>query len=390
MPFTGKATFTAGADLPEIVEDVSDLISIASPFETPLLDHLGDPNRAASATVHEWIEDELLPNSDTINQGSFTPNASDATAITMTNGARFRVGDQVRPFGAREVMFVTAVAGNVVTFVRRYGGSPTSALANGQRLVILANAALEGDDKPDTRFTNRVRRRNYTQIFTAAVEVSGSMHASRAYGAPNEIEFQKQSRVRELVRDLEAAVINGFAASANPQGSASVRRTMQGIVPFIATNNFVPNTGGFPAGGGAGQNELTEPLLNAALRLIWENAQSRIDTIVVAGAQKRRINQFLAATRQSTTAQTNFQDVVSTYETDFGKARVILARAVPPDTLLLLDSSRIDVLPLAGRSFHFKPLAATGDKEQGQLIGEYTLELRNELSHGLIRGLAAT
>ncbi len=60
MPFTGKATFSAGNDLPELVEDVSDIIGIVSPFETPLLDHLGDAKRAALGTVHEWIEDALV------------------------------------------------------------------------------------------------------------------------------------------------------------------------------------------------------------------------------------------------------------------------------------------------------------------------------------------
>ena len=43
MAFTGKATYTAGATLPEIAEDVGDIIGIVSPFETPLLDVLGDP-----------------------------------------------------------------------------------------------------------------------------------------------------------------------------------------------------------------------------------------------------------------------------------------------------------------------------------------------------------
>ena len=43
MPFTGKATYSAGATLPEIAEDVSDIIALVSPYETPLLDHLGDP-----------------------------------------------------------------------------------------------------------------------------------------------------------------------------------------------------------------------------------------------------------------------------------------------------------------------------------------------------------
>ena len=55
--------------------------------------------------------------------------------------------------------------------------------------------------------------------------------------------------------------------------------------------------------------------------------------------------------------------------------------------VLLLDSSRIDVLPLAGRSFHYKPLASTGDFDAGEIIGEYTLELRNQSAHGMITGL---
>ena len=44
-------------------------------------------------------------------------------------------------------------------------------------------------------------------------------------------------------------------------------------------------------------------------------------------------------------------------------------------------------MPLRGRSFHYKPLAATGDSQAGLCLGEYTLELRNENAHGLIKGL---
>jgi hypothetical protein len=74
------------------------------------------------------------------------------------------------------------------------------------------------------------------------------------------------------------------------------------------------------------------------------------------------------------------------YESDFGVCRVALSRWVPFGTVMLLDSSRIDVMPLAGRSFHYKPLASTGDRESGQMIGEYTCEFRNENAHGLITG----
>jgi hypothetical protein len=63
---------------------------------------------------------------------------------------------------------------------------------------------------------------------------------------------------------------------------------------------------------------------------------------------------------------------------------------MPPDRLLLLDSSRVDVLPLAGRHFHSKALAATGDAQVAQIVGEYTTEFRNENAHAVIDNLSVT
>lgn len=142
MSFTGKATYSAGATLPEIAEDVSDIIGIISPFETPLLNHLGDPRRAARSTIHEWIEDSLLPNSDAINQQSFTPDALTETSITVDHGSYFRVGDQIRPAGSHEILFVTDISENELTVVRGYGGTTAEALTDDQVLHIIGNAAL--------------------------------------------------------------------------------------------------------------------------------------------------------------------------------------------------------------------------------------------------------
>src|SRR5438445_9119409 len=108
MSFTGKATYTAGTSLPEIAEDVSDLVGINSPFETPLLDALGDPARPARATVHEWLEDALLPNTDHINDASYT-NALTDTQFVVHDASRFRVGDQIKIESAKEIMLVTAI-----------------------------------------------------------------------------------------------------------------------------------------------------------------------------------------------------------------------------------------------------------------------------------------
>ncbi len=387
MAFTGKATYSAGSTLPELAEDVSDIIGIVSPHETPLLDHLGDAKRPAMSTVHEWIEDALVPNTGQISDPGI---AGGDTSMTLADASAFRPGDLIRFGTTGEVALVTSVDGasNAIVVARGYGGTTPATLVNGMPITIIGNAALEGADAGAARFTNRVRRSNFCQIFSAALEVSGTLQAARAYGVADEVDYQKQERMRELLRDLENTVINGVAPTANPQGSSTVRRSMNGILRSISTNYFVPGTGPIPDGDGAGADGLTEPVLNAALKAIWDQSSGTVDTIVCGGAQKRRINAFATQGRAYLPEDTTYRDLVSVYESDFGVCRVILSRWTPPGTVLLLDSSRISVMPLQGRSFHYQPLASTGDAINGQVVGEYTLEFKNENAHGVISGLA--
>jgi hypothetical protein len=384
MAFTGKSTFTAGSTLPEIADDVADIVGIVSPHETPLLDALGDPLYSATSTRHEWLEDALLPNSDTINQPGIDDSALNVTSLTVANGDRFRAGDLLQAAGSHEVILVTAVATNTLTVSRGYGGTTKQVLTNTLTLTILGNAALEGADAGNARFTVRTRKANYTQIFSAAVQVSGTEAAVRQLHVDDEMQYQTTNRIRELLRDLENTAINGVAAATNPEGTSTTRRTMRGIIAGITTNNLAPGSGLIPADAGLGEEHV-----NAALRTIWEASGNKPDLILVGGAQKRRINGFIQTSQRVAPANESFKNLVSIYESDFGVCRVVLSRYVPPDCALFLDSSKISVMPLAGRSFHFKPLATTGDYQSGEVLGEYTLELRNEKAHGVLKGLSS-
>ena len=384
MAFTGKATYSAGTTLPELAEDVSDVIGIISPYETPLLDALGDPLREATSTHHEWLEDELLPNKDAINDDTYTDPSAD-TDFVVDHGSRFRIGDQIQVESSEELMLVTNISTNTLTVVRGYAGTTPENLADNQVINILGNAALEGADKPSARFTNRSRCGNYTQIFTATVEVSGTDMAASQLGLSDEMDYQKQERLRELIRDLENTIINGGQPASNPEGSGSVRRSMNGIVQHLATHVFHTGDSGFPTG-----TDLDEAKINYVLRQIWTSSSANVDLIIVGGFQKRKINAFCADSRAYGANDTTFTDMISIYESDFGVCKIITTRWMPQDAALLLDSSRINVLPLAGRSFHFKPLASGGDYECGELIGEYTVELKNEAAHGLIRDLSTS
>ncbi|MGF1632592.1 MAG: DUF5309 family protein [Phycisphaerae bacterium] len=377
MAFTGKATYSAGSTLPEIAEDVSDLIGINSPHETPLLDALGDPARPARSTQHEWLEDSLLPNTDAVAV------VVDGQTWEVGNLDRFRKGDLLRVGTGSEVILVSDIdtIDDALVLTRGYGGTTAGTVTAGDVLHIIGNAALEGADAEAARFTNRVRRHNWSQIFSATVEVSGSELAVNQIGIGDELDYQKNQRTRELLRDLENTVINGVANATTPGGSQTVRRSMDGILPRIATNRFGVGADGFPD-----DTVLSEQQLNLALRTIWQNSAGRVDLILVGGQEKRAINQFVASNRRYYNSTDSFRDALSVYESDFGVCRIVMSRYVPAGTVLLLDSGRIDVMPLAGRSFHYKPLARTGDRESGLVVGEYTMELRNENAHGVISG----
>jgi hypothetical protein len=158
---------------------------------------------------------------------------------------------------------------------------------------------------------------------------------------------------------------------------------MRGVMSYIETNRFVPGVN-FPSG-----TDLTETKLNLALRNIWNGSAGRVDLIVCGGGLKRAINGFVGSNRRYGAEAETFKSLINVYESDYGVCRIVLSRYVSSDTVLLLDSSRIEVMPLAGRSFHYKPLASTGDRESGLVVGEYTVEFRNESAHGVITGLAA-
>ncbi len=378
MSFTGKATYDAGASLPELVDDVSDLVGLISPFDTPLLDAIGSPRYSAKSTRHEWFEDQLNPNFSAINNiGGYDDVA---TSWVVDDGAVFRVGDIIRPEGSDEVLQVTGISTNTLTVTRGYGGSTAEAVVDNQKVSVIGHAALEGEDAAAANYRARVRKENFSQIFTETVTISGSMDAVGLHAVEREFDYQVIQRLRELMRSLEQTVICGFKAAANPQGSASVRRTMGGLLQFI--------TGSVDDAGAAA---LDEALLNASLRNVWEKG-GRPTAIVCNGFQKRKISSFIQSSRRYEPESNALRNVVDVYESDFGVQRVILSRWVPADKILLLDLDKLQVMPLQGRSFFVKPLAESGDFRKAQLIGEYTLEILNggDGGHGVITNLATS
>jgi hypothetical protein len=246
------------------------------------------------------------------------------------------------------------------------------------------NAAAEGADAAPATQVGPTRFGNWTQIFTATVDVSGTLEASNTAGTKSELSRQMTKKSKELKRDQEAAFVSENLSV------ASGTRKLAGASALIATN-ALHGTGGSTAGFNpatsvtgavvAGTNKaLIEADFKAGIGKVWEQSDGAI-TAFVNGGLKSKISTFTGNSQLTQDASTNeIVNNVKLYECDFGIVKVILSRYVSPTTVLLIDPTLWSVATL--RKYQKTELGIKGDSTQYQLLTEVTLECKNEAGNG--------
>jgi hypothetical protein len=124
--------------------------------------------------------------------------------------------------------------------------------------------------------------------------------------------------------------------------------------------------------------------MNGLLQLTWSGSNGETATDAYVGAfLKRKISAF--AGRAGSTVQVGEQTAVNSidfYISDFGEVAIHLHRYVfvsGTDATQRFLAIRPDKYAIAFlREPHLEELAKTGDSTRGQVIGELTLEYKNE------------
>ena len=371
MAWTGRATYT---DSDSIAEDVSSLITLTSHLDTPFLDFIGNPSTPANNIKYEWLTEASNAKSDPL---ATTVNDS-LTTIVATDGTKFKAGMIIRI--GDELMLVDSIATHTLTVnARGYGDSTAAAHTAADTIHIVAWPALEGEDAPASRETSRTRVYNYTQIFDATVSISESEKNVNQIGIANEYEHQKALRLRELNQDLETAVFTSSWHSTTPQGSTTVRRTMQGMMYYFSTNAT-----------NASAATLGKDNFTGWARTAWSNGARNMNLITCNAFQKSKFDDFITSARRYGPSDELMKLKLDIVETSFGDFNVMLNHNMPDDEIWLLDTSLIQVKPLKNSSWQHKPLGEVGLSEKGIVWGEYTLEMKNEAGHARIYGLATS
>lgn len=237
-----------------------------------------------------------------------------------------------------------------------------------------ANNQIEGADFSFAIPGYRTRTGAYTQIFTKTLEVSETLRAVSVAGLEDEFAYQMEKRMKEIATDIEKALITATGNS----GASGTARRLKGIFAFITTN--------VESGTGTATEYLTESMYNNMLQEVWTSG-GRPDYSYVNGFQKRKISSFATSnTRYQEVAEDGaLKNYVSLYESDFGKQRIELDPFMDTDKVAVLQRDMWKVAVLRG----IKPVdvATVGDAKRGALVGELTLEARNEAASGEIIGL---
>ncbi|WP_163327615.1 DUF5309 family protein [Desulfurobacterium thermolithotrophum] len=370
----------ASYDLKNVVRDLTEELSIVvqrQPTLISLIPHAA-PNQYAHSPTHEWLEDIVSPEVDTL---AADLDAS-ATSMTVTDGTKFQPGMVLTFEGSEELVKVTAVSGNTLTVVRGYAETPKEAHSSGTEVKIIARprdeGTLPGDDNPGALPGTEW---NQTQIFDITVKVTRTAQNTAQYGIDNLINHRVSQGLQVISRRMNNAIIYG----------RRVKR-VEGVEPGMMGGilYFLKQPGGNVVN--AAGSDLTQKLLNDAIEKIALDGGNP-NVLVCNTTQARKISAFnannIVIQREDQTAG-NF---VARFVSDLPAGiitTIVVDTNFPKDKIAILDTSRLRLVPLRGstiRDFDATPPGA--DFIARRILGEYTLEVRNaKQAHGLLEGLA--
>ena len=232
-------------------------------------------------------------------------------------------------------------------------------------------ASAEGAAATYTALTQPSRIVNLTSILTETFRVSGTERATNPAGGQDPLDYQAGKALRNWKMKEEYQIVNGSLTS-GVSGTGAVMAGLKSVITTLATSR---NSG----------TSLSETEFQDMHQASWENGgtDNAFDLVLVPFGLKRKIDGFTAgATKYVDQSDKKLTQPVAIYETSAGVARIMQHRYVPssattPGPRFL--GIKEDLYRIAYLRRPFKEmLAKDGDRENGQIVGEFTLEYLGE------------
>ena len=327
-------------------------------------------------------------------------------------------------FSQREDLanFISNIVRDDVPFMSSIGKGKATAVSHEWSTDTLerpgANAVAEGAQFPTTvsNGPNIARLSNYTQIFTKSLVVSGSIEAVNKAGRKSEFKYQSEKRGKELMRDIEFALI--ASRDVKTSGAQTSPRKFGGYHSWVpAVNTVVPTAGTATGGTGDGTDIYADTgaagtfslsFVDDVMQRVWQNG-GKPTTLMMSPRLKRA---FSVAAQGTTDVSGQTQNVrrnidekgklsqsVTLYESDFGLVKVVPnyimsaggqgsgSAAVHTDVdMLVYDSASFKMATL--RPLHHRDISEDGDRLRALMVHETSVECMNPQAVGLITNLS--
>lgn len=332
--------------------------------KAPVLFGLVGTGEGLTQVKFEWLNDYL--NSDTGEAASAAD--ADATSVTLKpgDGRKFTVNALVQ--NGLEVLKVTAVEEDVITVQRGYDATVPEAIEADAELKVISRPRPEGEDAfRHNEINDRIGSFNYSQIFSRYAEVSRTQQQVNTYGVSDEINYQVNLRLQEMIREVNNTLIYGrkFAGSGktNP-------RTTGGLFAFAQEQG----SANFDMGG----DEIGAKKLNDAIEETFKRG-GRVDTILCAPNVARQITKLGGDTIRTTRGEGTVGYQIMSFMSDLPGGmvtHVVVDQNMPKDRAMLLDVNNIKARYL--QPFYDQDATPQGADYFARVIrGELGFEIKN-------------
>jgi hypothetical protein len=253
------------------------------------------------------------------------------------------------------------------------------------------NYQLEGNTITALAITATTRVGNRCQILSKAFTVSATQEVVDKAGRDSEINYQAMLYGRRAKMDLESSLCQNVASS------GSDPRKMGGVETWLTSNvsrGTTGSSGGFTAGNTTAPTDSsitrapTKALLENVIKSCWDNGGSP-NWLLMGSTIKVAFSTFtgIATLYQEANgkAATHIA-AVDRYVSNFGTFSATASRFVRGREILVIDPKLWRVLWL--RKWKKEELAKASDGRAFLLVGEATLESKNEGGSGILADLA--
>lgn len=398
-------------------EDISDWLLASLVPENNFLG-LIDIGPEIGDTQFRWLEDRL--NNNTVADASgaaaggntagppaggattnFTLSAADAAILDvgwiLADEAATALNQGVP---GSELIQVVSISGTTVGMLRGYGNTTPTVHGINATYRVIAAPVYENSDLGRDMSRARITKLNAISRFELNVNISSEQIeralAGYAPGVPDELQYQFEARLRELLRRMNQSLLYSRVSSNTAPGTGDYS-TMAGCTQFFLDGTF----NGVGAGNLSNSNQagsaLSDTILNSQNKTMFRNGA--LNDWIVVGANGAEALGRLYNDRIRLEQNDRGRGFWAKYfDTSLGNTlRIVMDNAIydtaPFGMALLLDSGRIRIRPFKNSFFYLIQAPTFRDGDAVRALSKWSLELRNAAgdvgaAHVLVTGLA--